>query len=78
MIAMNDLVGRAFVGLGLKKDDKIAIISNNRPEWNFIDYGAMKAGLINVPVYPTISEDDYLFICHFHSEMLYILRIEEQ
>ncbi|HZG01052.1 MAG TPA: long-chain fatty acid--CoA ligase [Chitinophagales bacterium] len=62
VIEMSNQAGRAFIGMGLKKDDKIAIISNNRPEWNFIDYGAMQAGLVNVPVYPTISEEDYVFI----------------
>jgi long-chain acyl-CoA synthetase len=53
---------RAFLALGLKPGDKVAIISNNRPEWNIIDNGMMQAGLINVPVYPTISEADYKFI----------------
>jgi len=62
VIATMDRVGLAFIGLGLKRDDKIAIVSNNRPEWNFVDYGAMQAGLVNVPVYPTISEEDYVFI----------------
>lgn len=62
VINMSNRAGRAFVGMGLKKDEKIAIISNNRPEWNFVDYGAMQAGLVNVPVYPTISEEDYVFI----------------
>jgi long-chain acyl-CoA synthetase len=55
-------VSHAFINYGLKKDDKISIISNNRAEWNFIDYGAMQAGIINVPVYPTSSQDDYEFI----------------
>lgn len=55
-------VSYAFINMGLKKDDKISIIANNRPEWNFIDFGAMQAGIINVPVYPTISEADYKYI----------------
>lgn len=52
----------AFLSFGLNRQDKIAIISNNRPEWNFIDVGILQAGLINVPIYPNISEDDYKFI----------------
>ena len=52
-----------FLNLGLKKDDKVVIISsNNRPEWNFIDMGLSQIGVVSVPVYPTSSEEDYKFI----------------
>jgi long-chain acyl-CoA synthetase len=47
---------------GIQKNDKIGLISNNRPEWNFTDMGIMQAGAINVPIYPTISLDDLTFI----------------
>jgi len=55
-------VSQLLINLGLKKDDKIAIISANRPEWNFTDLGSQQIGLINVPMYPTIAEKDYEFI----------------
>ena len=55
-------VSQLLINAGLKKGDKIAIISNNRPEWNFIDLGSQQIGIINVPMYPTISEADYAFI----------------
>ncbi len=48
--------------LGVKNGDKIAIISNNRPEWNFTDLGMQQIGAINVPVYPTITDSEYEFI----------------
>ncbi|MDP2721705.1 MAG: long-chain fatty acid--CoA ligase [Bacteroidales bacterium] len=48
--------------LGIKKGDTIATISNNRPEWNFIDMAIMQIGAIHVPIYPTISEEDYKYI----------------
>jgi long-chain acyl-CoA synthetase len=48
--------------LGLKPGDKVALISNNRPEWHIIDLGIMMAGMINVPIYPTITEEDYQYI----------------
>ncbi len=47
---------------GLQKDDKIATLSNNRPQWNMVDLGMMMAGAIHVPIYPTISNDDLTFI----------------
>lgn len=58
---IND-VSKAFIGSGINAGDKIALISSNRPEWNFIDNGMLQAGAINVPIYPTSSEKDYLFI----------------
>ncbi len=57
-----DHISSALTHLGIKKGDTIATISNNRPEWNFIDMGIMQMGAIHVPIYPTISEDDYKYI----------------
>jgi len=48
--------------MGFAKGDKIATVSNNRPEWNFIDMGLSMAGMIHVPIYPTISEEEYVHI----------------
>lgn len=48
----------AFLQLGIKAGDKIGLISNNRPEWNFVDYACLQTGSLNVPLYPTISEHD--------------------
>lgn len=53
---------RGLIKAGVKKGDRIALISNNRPEWNFIDFGMQLAGAVNVPIYPTISEFDLHFI----------------
>ncbi len=57
-----DRVSQLLLNLGLKKDDKIALISANRVEWNFVDLGSQQVGVINVPMYPTIAEKDYEFI----------------
>lgn len=48
----------AFIELGVKPGDKIGLIANNRPEWNFIDFACLQTGALNVPLYPTISEHD--------------------
>lgn len=47
-----------FIHQGIKSGDKIGLISNNRPEWNFVDYACLQTGALNVPLYPTISEHD--------------------
>ena len=51
-----------LLGLGIEREDKIAIISNNRPEWNFADYAIQQSGAVSVPIYPTINENDLNFI----------------
>ena len=58
----------AFLEIGLIKGDKIATISNNRPEWNFVDMAAAMTGIVHVPIYPTISEEDLTFILQ-HAEI---------
>jgi long-chain acyl-CoA synthetase len=60
-----DIVNRVSYGLmsmGIRKNDKIAIISINRPEWNFMDLGILQLSANDVPVYPTISMSDYEYI----------------
>lgn len=61
-----NLANRVSLGLlkmGLKKGDTIALISyNNRPEWNIMDIGMQQIGVVNVPVYPTISPREYEYI----------------
>jgi long-chain acyl-CoA synthetase len=51
-----------LLGIGVEPENKIAIISNNRPEWNFADYAIQQCGAVSVPIYPTISENDLSFI----------------
>ncbi len=48
----------------LEGQDKIAIISKNRPEWVFTDLAAQQAGAVLVPVYPTIHVDELRFVLH--------------
>ena len=55
-------VSFGLLALGLKRDDKIALISNNRPEWNFLDFGMLQIGVLNIPVYLTLSENEFKFI----------------
>lgn len=48
--------------LGVQREDKIAILANNRPEWNFADMAIQMSGAVSIPVYPTVSEHDLKFI----------------
>ncbi|MBK6962388.1 MAG: long-chain fatty acid--CoA ligase [Bacteroidales bacterium] len=67
-IQMSDNITSGLIALGVKKGDKIVTISNNRPEWNFLDMAIMQAGAIHVPVYPTITPADYQYIFN-HAEV---------
>lgn len=62
-----NLVSYALLSLGFKKGDVAAIISTNRPEWNFADYGCQQIGVVTAPIFPTISVPDLKFILN-HSE----------
>ncbi len=68
MISWAEKVSYACINYGLQKDDKIAILSPNRPEWNIVDLGTLGCGVVDVPVYPTSSESDYRFIFE-HAEV---------
>lgn len=61
-IEITNNISYALIKLGIKKDDKVGIICNNRPEWNMLDMAIMQVGAITVPIYPTISKEDYHYI----------------
>lgn len=67
------LLSYGLISLGLKKGDRVVTISNNRPEWNFMDMALSQAGIVHVPVYPTISESDYEYILgHCEPKLLFV------
>ncbi|MBO6532747.1 MAG: long-chain fatty acid--CoA ligase [Muricauda sp.] len=71
-------VSRALLRMGIKPNDKVAIISmTNRTEWNIIDIGILQIGAQNVPIYPTISEDDYEYILNHSEAKLCFVSCEE-
>jgi len=61
------LTAYALLAEGLKPQDKIITVSNNRPEWNFVDMGTTLAGMVHVPVYSTLSDDEFAHIFN-HSD----------
>lgn len=71
-VKLIDHVSCGLLSMGFKKGDKIATITGNKPEWNFADMGIAQAGMIHVPVYPTIGPDEYAFILE-HSDVKAII-----
>ena len=66
-----NILSYGLLALGVKPGDKIVTVSNNRPEWNFVDMAVAQTGAVHVPVYPTISADDYEYIFN-HSECKFV------
>ena len=74
----SNAISRALLRLGVKKDDKIAVISTtNRTEWNITDIGILQLGAQNIPIYPTISAEDYEYVLN-HSESTYCFVSDEE
>ena len=64
-------ISRGLLKLGVQPNDKIALISTtNRTEWNICDIGILQTGAQSVPIYPTISKEDYAYVLN-HSEAIY-------
>ncbi|QKG58800.1 long-chain fatty acid--CoA ligase [Hymenobacter sp. BRD128] len=55
-------VSLGLLKLGLQRNDKVAIISMNRPEWLLADFGIAQIGGTSVPMYPSITVEDYKYI----------------
>ncbi len=71
-------LSRALLKLGVKKNDKIAVISStNRTEWNIVDIGVLQLGAQNIPIYPTICAEDYEYVIN-HSESIYCFVSDEE
>ena len=67
------LLGYGLHKLGVRKGDKIATITNNRPEFNIMDMAMTMLGIIHVPIYPTLTAEDYKYIInHSDAKMLVI------
>ena len=57
-----DQISYGFLKMGVVPGDKIAQISPNQAEWNFLDMAILQVGAVHIPIYPTISESDYKYI----------------
>ncbi|WP_010522828.1 AMP-dependent synthetase/ligase [Aquimarina agarivorans] len=71
-------ISRGLLKMGVQPNDKIAIISsNNRTEWNITDIGILQTGAQDVPIYPTISEEDYQYVLN-HSESKFVFVSDQE
>lgn len=54
--------GLGLASLGIKPGDKVAILSENRPEWVYADMGTLMIGGVDVPIYPSLTAETVQFI----------------
>jgi long-chain acyl-CoA synthetase len=73
----SNYISYGLMKLGVKKGDKIASITPNRPEWNFLDMAIQQIGAVHIPIYPTISDSDYAYILD-HAEVTYVFVAGEE
>jgi long-chain acyl-CoA synthetase len=67
------VVSRGLIAFGVNKGDNVALVSNNRYEWNVMDIAIQQVGAIVVPLYPNISENDYKYILNDASIKLIVV-----
>ncbi len=53
---------RGLTSLGVRRGDRVAILSENRPEWAIADFACLTAGLADVPIYPTLPADQIAYM----------------
>ena len=80
--AWSDAVRNTAMGLcalGVRKGGRVAIISENRPEWTYADLGILSLGAINVPIYPTSSCEDVAYILKdAGAQILFVSSVEHE
>jgi len=55
-------LARTLKEWGIQKGDRVAILSENRPEWMIADFACVSSGIIDVPVYATLTAEQTLFL----------------
>ena len=71
-------LARAMSTLGIERGDRVAILSDNRPEWPLADYATLCLGAFDVPVYPTLPADQIVYLLEDSGAKLIVASTAEQ
>jgi long-chain acyl-CoA synthetase len=67
-----------LIALGVAKDDKVSILANTRPEWTYVDFAALSAGAVVVPIYQTNSPEECQYVLENSDAKVVIVEDDEQ
>ena len=67
-----------LVDLGVAKGDKVSILANTRPEWTYVDFAALSAGAVAVPIYQTNSPEECQYVLENSDAKVVVVEDEEQ
>ncbi len=71
-------VGLGLVSLGVKKGDRVSLVSENRLEWLYTDMGTLGVGAVLVPIYSTLTAEEIEFIVSHSESKVLIVENNEQ
>jgi long-chain acyl-CoA synthetase len=72
-LRLSNHVSYGLLTLGCSQGDKIATITNNRPEWNFLSMGISQIGAVHVPIHPILGAEDIVYILNHSGAKLVIV-----
>ena len=62
LAATVDAIGLGLIDVGVQQGERLCILANTRPEWSYVDLAATSAGAVVVPIYPTNSPEECLWV----------------
>jgi long-chain acyl-CoA synthetase len=70
--------GNGLSTLGVRKDDRVALLSENRPEWAITDFGSLKVGAVTVPMFSTLTAAQVSYILKDSGSKIICVSTESQ
>jgi long-chain acyl-CoA synthetase len=71
-------LARVLKQWGVQKGDRVAILSENRPEWMIADFASVTTGIIDVPIYATLTADQTLYLLqNSRAKVLFVSTLEQ-
>ncbi len=71
-------VARALQAWGLGRGDHVAILSENRPEWQIADFACLLLGIVDVPIYATLPADQIIYLLNNSEARAIFVSTQEQ
>jgi long-chain acyl-CoA synthetase len=71
-------LARALKQWGIHKGDRVAILGENRPEWMIADFACVNSGIVDVPIYATLTADQTLYLLqNSRARVIFVSTLEQ-